>query len=71
MRINYPLGARVKHSKHGVGTVVDHMMDSRTRVRFDAGSEHRRVHCPPRATLPWTRPLLAPTLVRCASAGTN
>jgi len=41
MRVAFPLGARVVHAKHGVGTVVDHMVDTRTRVRFDDGGEHR------------------------------
>ena len=37
----FPVGTHVKHETHGVGEVVEHMADGRTRVRFANGEEHR------------------------------
>ena len=37
----YAVGARVVHTHHGSGTVVELMDDGRTHVRFDTGEEHR------------------------------
>ena len=37
----FAVGARVKHSIRGVGTVTEHMEDGRTRIVFDSGEEHR------------------------------
>lgn len=39
-RINFPIGGRVVHDEHGMGTVTEHMEDSRTAVTFDSGAEH-------------------------------
>ena len=37
----FPVGARVRHETHGAGTVVEHMGDGRTRIKFANGEEHR------------------------------
>ena len=37
----FALGARVSHPQRGPGEVVEHLSDGRTRIRFDAGDEHR------------------------------
>ena len=34
-RHSYPVGERVRHPRHGVGTVKEHLLDGRTRVAFD------------------------------------
>ena len=39
--VNLADGTRVRHFKHGAGTVTQHMEDGRTRVTFDSGEEHR------------------------------
>ena len=31
----------MRHKKHGVGKVVELMVDGRTRILFDSGTEHR------------------------------
>ena len=35
------MGTVVRHKKHGVGKVVELMVDGRTRILFDSGTEHR------------------------------
>jgi len=37
----FAVGTAVRHTKHGVGKVVELMVDGRTRVLFDNGKEHR------------------------------
>ena len=39
--VTFGVGDRVRHAKHGEGTVVEKMGDGRTRVAFDSGAEHR------------------------------
>ena len=36
-----PLGARVVHKKHGLGTITQILHDRKRVVRFDSGGEHR------------------------------
>ena len=35
------VGTSVSHEKHGTGKVLELMVDGRTRVLFDSGTEHR------------------------------
>ena len=35
------MGTSVSHEKHGTGKVLELMVDGRTRVLFDSGTEHR------------------------------
>ena len=39
--VTFGVGDRVRHAKHGEGTVAEKMEDGRTRVAFDIGAEHR------------------------------
>ena len=35
------MGTCIRHETHGTGKVLELMVDGRTRVLFDSGSEHR------------------------------
>ena len=38
---SHPVGSRVVHNARGKGTVMEHMVDGRTRILFDSGAAHR------------------------------
>ena len=38
-RLHFPTGCRVIHETHGIGTVIEHLADGRTHVKFDNGGK--------------------------------